>query len=194
MNKPLIILLIFFSSLKCSHVRNESNVSLSMGTWVGKKIIVSVDTINIKIKNVTASNRATLYKSNNIKLIVAINGDCGVCAYKLKVIENFTEKILSLYKDVSLLVYVNSDISDFLNFEIYNDTEIHFKYPLLYDYENRYLKENNYPSNDYYSVVLCDKNDEVLVIGDFCDNDKLRELYLEKLQKYASPLISNQSF
>jgi hypothetical protein len=70
-----------------------------------------------------------------------------------------------------------------------NDNGIKFKYPLLYDYENRYLRENKFPSNDFYYILLCDKDDKVLMIGDFTKNLDLGDLYLKQIETHASPLI-----
>ena len=88
-----------------------------------------------------------------------------------------------------MLVYVNSLTTDFYNFEILNEYEIKFKYPLLYDYNNKYLNKNEFPINESFHILLCDKDDKILLIGDFTCNDKLKDLYLNKIRAHANPLI-----
>lgn len=190
-SRIVIIAILLFSSFSCFNSNNtsEKNNNTFVKKWIGKKIIIPSDTLSIKIINSSIFDYSNFFKSDNIKLIVSINGESVTCEYKLKTVEAFADQLLSSYENISLLVYVNSMTTDFFDFKIKNDNEIKFKYPLLYDNENKYLKKNKFSSNDLYSILLCDKDDKILMIGDFTKNKALKDLYLNQIKSHASPLI-----
>ena len=188
-SRIVIIAILLFSSVSCFNITTEKSNNTFVKKWIGRKLIIPSDTLSIKIINSTIFDYSIFSKSDNIKLIVSINGEFETCVYKLKTVEAFVDQLLSSYENISLLVYVNSMTTDFYNFKIKNDNEIKFKYPLLYDNENKYLKENKFSSNDFYSILLCDKDDKILMIGDFTKNKALKDLYLNQIELHASPLI-----
>jgi len=174
-------------SFTCKNSNYKENYDL-IEKWIGKKVIIPSDSLKIKVINDKLFGHTTLFRPDKMKLIVAINGECGSCVYKLKEIENFADKILYSF-DISLLIYINSESTNFKYFETLNEAEIRFKYPLLYDLENMYLKKNNFPSNDFYHMVLCNKDNEILLIGDFSKSEELEEIYFKKIKEHAKPLI-----
>jgi len=188
-SRIVILAILLFSSVSGFNITSEKSNNTVVKKWIGKKIIIPSDTLSIKIINSTIFDYSIFFKSDNIKLIVSINGESETCVYKLKTVEAFADQLLSSYENISLLVYVNSMTTDFYNFKIKNDNEIKFKYPLLYDNENKYLKENKFSSNDFYSILLCDKDDKILMIGDFTTNKALKDLYLNQIESHASHLI-----
>ncbi len=184
MNKVIIIFAILGSIF---HSCPSSQKSTYMGEWFGKKIIIPSDTSILKLKNEDSFDN--FFHPNNLKLIISVNGECGSCIDKLKAVENFAEYVLSLYSNISLLVFVNSKTTSFNNFELMNQREIRFKYPIIYDLNNSYLKINKIPSNDFYKMLLCDENDEIIMIGDFTAKNEVKEMYLKILRIHAKPLI-----
>ena len=188
MNNMLTMMVIVSFLIVSCNINDKKNSLTNIDKWVGKEITIPSDSLNIKIKNVATLN-TDIFKPDNIKFIVSINGECGTCIYKLKAVETFANEVFSLYSNISLLVYINSKTTDFSNFEIFNNSEINFQYPLLYDYENRYLTENQIPSNEFYHILLCDSNNKILMIGDFTENTDLKELYIKQINSHANPLI-----
>jgi len=181
---PIVIAFFYINS--CSTKTHTHNTPID--EFKGKEIILPSDSSTIKIISTNTYSYSSFFEQNNVKLVVSLNGECGTCISKLNAVEAFFEEIY-LYYDISLLVYVNSKTTDFHNFEILNNSEINFKYPLLYDYENSFLKENKFLSNEFNHILLCDKNNKILMIGDFASNKNLREQYVKEIQKHADPLI-----
>lgn len=190
MNSPYVVVTaIFFFIFNSCNIKNEKINYTSVNKWIGKKIIIPSDTLSIKLKNTTTYKYSDFFNPDNIKLVVSVNGECGACINKLRAVEEFADEIFLSYDNISLLVYVNSMTTDFVNFEILNDVEINFKYPVVYDYDNKYLKENNFSSNEFYHILLCDKHDKVLMIGDFTKDETLRALYLKEIKLHGNPVI-----
>jgi hypothetical protein len=136
MNSPYVVVTaIFFSIFNSCNIKNEKINYTSVNKWIGKKIIIPSDTLSIKLKNTTTYNYSDFFNPDNIKLVVSVNGECGACINKLRAVEEFADEIFLSYDNISLLVYVNSMTTDFVNFEILNDVEINFKYPVVYDYD-----------------------------------------------------------
>jgi hypothetical protein len=77
--------------------------------------------------------------------------------------------------DVSFLFVVHS-----LDYEqLDSDVKfLEFDYPLIYDYQNRFYKLNQFPQPPYRTFLL-DKDNYVLSIGSPMANPKIWELYKE---------------
>lgn len=170
----------------CTTKKNTHNTSVD--ELKGKEIMIPSDSNTVKIVGTNTYGYSDFFGKNNVKLVVSVNGECGTCVQKLKAVEAFYEEISASY-DISLLVYVNSKTTDFYNFEMLNNREINFKYPVLYDYENRYLKENQFLTDEFHHILLCDKNNKILTIGNFTSNKNLIEQYVKEIQEHADPLI-----
>ena len=60
--------------------------------------------------------------------------------------------------------------------------EIH-NYPLILDFTNQYLKENDLTKWSRYKTFLLDKNNKVLLVGNPTYNKKLMKLYKQEINK-----------
>jgi hypothetical protein len=68
MNNLIAILVLFFSVVNSCNNKNEKNINgTSINKWIGRKIIIPSDTLNIKIKNSKTFNYSNLFKSDHIK-------------------------------------------------------------------------------------------------------------------------------
>ena len=186
MSKLVVILVMFFILFCSCSAYNEEN---KIKNWIGREMVIPLTEPDFEIRNTDFFSIVNSIDSNNLKLLVAINGECGTCIHKLKAIEDFVNIVYANYKDISLYVYISSPTTKFYNFELLNESIIKFQYPVIYDRENDFLSQNRLPSNEYYHILLCDKDNKVIMIGDFTQDENLKNKYMEEMALRANPVL-----
>ena len=171
----LFLILIFFS---CNNVTKKAENKVTQLTG---------DTIHLPQK-AEIIYKDSLYSKKLLapskpKLIIStfLWGECHSCIADLKKWEEFYEYTLN-NEEINLLFFLY--ISDLEIFKKNSYTKKIHKYPLILDYENKYLLNNNLSTDKkMYQTFLLDSNNKVILVGNPIYSEKLMELYKEEINK-----------
>jgi len=126
-------------------------------------------------KDIPINNKAKL------KISTLLWGDCHSCITDLKKWEELYQYVAKK-NEVEILFYLYTSDLEFFRRNLYNK-EIH-KYPLILDEKLKYIDENNLPfKNKVYQTFLLNSGNEVILVGNPINNDKLMKLYKQEINK-----------
>ena len=111
--------------------------------------------------------------SPGLRIVTSINGDCNACVNQLKEWKSIIEKFP--VEKVTFLFFVYAE--NYSRFELMNDSEIGFKYPVIYDYNNAYILKNKIPDDYLLNTMLIDSNGKIIVVGNPLQSKDILKLY-----------------
>jgi len=147
----------------------DSSGKKSNNNWIGKTI--AFDNIVMgAINDTTTHIESLMYKS--YKLLVYIDGNCGLCFNELNYWKNFKEKHLSDDSDVSFVFILESD--NVVQSAYYLD-EISFKDPVFYDKDGIFFKSNGLSYDKNYLTMILNLHNEIILLGSPINNPKIEK-------------------
>lgn len=157
--KNLMILLCFFSIISCHKKRNKEKVDsfkTIIDNNIGKKLIVS-DSLELyhPFPN-SINNKITL--NTELKIYSHIDASCGTCIETLKAWNNIIPELRR--EGVQVILICSSDNRFELLKYYFESKEIeNFNYPLLLDYKNNFIEENQFmlESKNFETVLMLDQ-------------------------------------
>lgn len=164
-----IVLFVFCSCVRPQRIENERIVE----DWLGKEIKLP------KLSNQFRYDEKT-------KIVTSINGNCSQCIFRLKYWMNFIKEINETCVGCEIQYYFYVTGADTAAFKAINDSMVHFKYPVIFDQNNSFYKQNKLNENNLYHTMLLDSCDRVLLIGTPIMNPKLQNLYKEEIIRINS--------
>ena len=101
------------------------------------------------------------------------------CIRKLSLWVPFIDQLEKKYR-VPVLFFVAVSDTTLLSKVL---DEIHFTHPVIIDYNDDFLKDNNLPGNSILHTMLLDSVNKVSLVGTPISNDVLQNLYVERIEK-----------
>lgn len=142
----------------------ETGVSFSFGK--NDKIDLVLDAVQVVIDGDYYS--PTDLSTNRYKIVTALNGSCTGCISEFQRVEALIGAI-GLHNHYAFLVYVYGD--NLALFDYYNENDIKYRYPLLFDNSSAFIKRNRRVlDNDINSFLLNTKN-EIILSGNILDEN-----------------------
>ena len=181
--KVLIAYLLLFSITICfcscsKEQGNQDETTEIVNQMIGDTLVLP------KISKVLHNDslyHQNITKAKGIKITTFIQGDCSLCIDDLK---NWHElfQYTKSKMGVDMLFYLySSDLEYFIN-NIYSQ-EL-YKYPLILDQNYEYSDNNSLPiDRKQYQTFLLDSNNKVVLVGNPVYNEKLKNLYIEEIEK-----------
>jgi len=172
----VIILCINYSACKNKHSKEQK-----VNQYIGKKINLPKDSIFILKKDSLKPVKTFNSSKNKIKIVTRINGQCHICVLHL---DQWKQEIMKKFKgySVQFIYYLYTD-----NFELFKKKyyyRISGAYPLLIDTTNAFIRNNQLPKMDQrFHTFLLDRNNKAILVGNPLLNTKIRELYIEEINK-----------
>lgn len=167
-----IFLCILFS---CDSYQRE--IKKIINEWSGKEIVFSDLDMKIMGRDTCVLN-AVNYKYKILTYIDTIG--CTACRLKLFDWNVFLKELKPFSQKVCFLFVIHSN--DYDEFEIIQRKN-RFFYPVYYDYNGKLKEMNKFPDNPNFQTFLLDKDNKVVVIGNPITNDKVRQIYMNVIQK-----------
>jgi hypothetical protein len=184
--KIILISLLPIFCVNSSCIRNNKNNTKNqfkenVKAYIGKKIILPEDSlILLKDDNILPIEESNL-RSNEMKIVTSINGNCHICVYNLdKWKQELIKKLNS--KKLHFIFYLHTDDYDLFKKSLYY--KISGDYPLLIDTTNAFVSDNDLPKMDKrFHTFLINKNNEIILVGNPLQNIKIKNLYFEEINK-----------
>lgn len=122
----------------------------------------------------------TRLEDADIQISTYIDGHCGSC---LKTLANWSPLIslANKYPDFQILFYVYTYSRD--EFIQYYYPEVIHEYPVIFDAEKLYLKQNELSEYEDYHTFLLNNENEVTLVGNPTRSGKLMDLYEKEIIK-----------
>lgn len=147
--RTLIVVFIVIGIIACTDSRTKQ-IRIFLKDKKGQ-LISFPDSFNVKVLEKDSTypflTSKKFVNAPSIRISTSINGDCHACVNQLKewksIINKFDEK------KVKFLFFIYAE--NYARFELINDSEIDFKYPVIYDYNNDYAIKNKIP-DDYWII------------------------------------------
>jgi hypothetical protein len=120
-------------------------------------------------------------KESKLKITTLLWGDCKSCVVDL---EGWDElfQLAQAKQDIEIFFYLYTSDFSFFKKSTY-ENKLH-KYPLILDENLNYIDENELPfKNKVYQTFLLNSNNEVILVGNPINNEKLMKLYKEEINK-----------
>ncbi len=108
-----------------------------------------------------------------LRIVTSINGDCHACVNQLKEWKSIINKFPKDKVTFLFFIYAES----YARFELTNDDEINFNYPVVYDYKNDYILQNKIPDDYLLNTMLIDSVGKILVVGNPLKSKEILKLY-----------------
>lgn len=173
--KTYIIIIIVIGIVACADSRTKQ-----IRTFLKDKkgrLFFTPDSFNVKVleKDSTYSILASkkFVNASSFRITTSINGDCYACVNELKEWELLIDKFDE--NKVKFLFFIYAD--SFARFELLNDSEINFKYPVIFDYKNDYAIKNEIPDDYLLNTMLIDSIGKIIVVGNPLKSKEIMELY-----------------
>lgn len=171
--KKYILLLLFQTLIFCKGPMVSEN-SRTVHEWMGEEIFfpdkVSGDPRDKPI-------------NDNLKIVTRINGNCYPCLSQLKYWTKLIDEITSKFS-VSFYIFIVAN--DYEIFNLINEKEMHFDYPVVYDHNDEFSKINRLPQNDIFHTMLLTRDNKIILIGNPIHNNVLKDLYIKEILKHQS--------
>ena len=177
----LLFLAIILISCKKS-TRNSDSLKETVKTTLGTKLVLSE---NIYLYKPFKSYKLDSIKIKNadFKIYSLINASCGDCINKINNWEIFSKE-LNNYEIPIILIFRSNDNFELLKNMLDMNKVNPFPYPFLFDYKNELIKSNRFmEESDSFMTILTDNNNSILLMGDPLNSEKIKTLYLNKIQK-----------
>ncbi|MGV8096506.1 MAG: hypothetical protein AB2L24_32010 [Mangrovibacterium sp.] len=177
--KILIVVFAMIEVLACTDSRTKQ-ITTFLKDKKGK-LICFPDFFNVKnlkqdsTYSFLASKKFINYPS--LRVVTSINGDCHACINQLK---EWTSIIDEFPKEkVKFLFFINAE--NYASFELMNDSEIGFIYPVIYDYNNGYILKNEIPDDNLLNTMLIDSVGKIIIVGNPLQSKELLKLYKDAI-------------
>ena len=108
-----------------------------------------------------------------LRIVTSINGDCHACVNQLKEWKSIINKFSK--RKVRFLFFVYAE--NYSRFELMNEREINFEYPVVYDYSNAYTLKNEIPDNYLLNTMLIDSLGKIILVGNLLKSKEILKLY-----------------
>lgn len=174
------ILIFLLLGMGCHH--SEPKLSGEVKQWYGKLLFIPDK--NLKFVNYTSDQLAD-YKKNKIKIVCSINGGCYTCVSELKLWQSFITDAKKMAPKLEFDFYIAAD--SYKNFEELNKQEIHFNYPMIYDYDNQFQIHNRIVEDHKMFKSFMIENNKVILVGNPAISKSIRDLYLQKIAALDLP-------
>lgn len=159
----LYIFIVFYGFVGCNN-SEKIKIKDRLSIYMGREIILPI----VKDSN-----------SGKIKIVTAINGDCGVCVDDLKKWKNFKEQT-----PMSMEYYIYVYTEDSANLAYMESLIQDLDFPIVHDKEKSYLSQNNLMDEPkLFQTFLLDQSNKVVVVGNPIYNIKLDQLYRREIQR-----------
>lgn len=167
----------FFFFFSCSD-RKKDNISLLVDKWMRREIVFPEDLI-FTIQGIDTVD-CTLHR--NYKIITYVDSaGCTSCKLSLSEWGDLIEYFDSMSIDsVQFLFFFSPKKSIELRYALRTNK---FKYPVCIDYSDSFNKINQLPNDRMFHAFLLDEANKVMGIGNPVGNPKIKELYLDMIQR-----------
>jgi len=174
--KHIAFLLIFAQIITHSCLSEHNETKNILKNFIGKQSKIPVTVVP---QNFGYNQSSNDYLNSNLKLIVYLDSSsCTEC--RIRGLLNWHHFIDSIKNEKLKMVFVfNSDNIVYIKkiLAIYE-----FKLPYFIDFENEFKKNNFLPEDPFYHTFLVN-HDSVLIAGNPLFNPKLKELYIDQIDK-----------
>ena len=181
MNSIIKIITIFFlivSVPSCNQAKKETEKKVSQ--WVGDTLALP-EISEVLYKDSLYRENLPLNKGSKLKITTLLWGDCKSCVVDLDGWDELFQLVQSK-QDIEILFYLYTSDFDFFKKSTY-ENKLH-KYPLILDENLNYIDKNDLPfKNKVYQTFLLNSNNEVILVGNPINNEKLMKLYKEEINK-----------
>lgn len=172
----LCIILISKSSFERS---NHSQTKRNYTDYMGKRILLP-DSLDLVFYNI--NSHFDYYGTNSLRIVSYMNGDCGDCIKRLAEWEKLFKEYNYL-KKVNLLLFIFARDYTYIE-SVIDDSKLNL--PVIFDYENQYIKINSLPVDFQFRTFLLNEFDNILCIGNPTYSEELRKVYQDKILSYSS--------
>lgn len=156
-------------------------IKKAMKELIGKQIQlpqrITLKQLTVDSGTITLSHPDIFVHDSIFRICTYIYGNCHACVSILKNWEKVMDKLPQ--ENVKYLFFVYAEI--FPSFEINNEKSIKFRYPVIYDHDCMYLKNNNITDDKLLNTVLINKDNEVVLVGNPTMSDNILNLYRSEL-------------
>lgn len=150
--------------------------------WYGKQIILPDSLTKLK-ESVLYPVETNTLKTNNLKILTIVSGECSSCIETLSKWELFIDSINTFSKVQLIVIVETTDISHFLsNYLSFIPDNIQ----LYFDVSLNLLLNNKLPNDWTLRTFLLDKSNSILLIGNPIYNRQIYNLYLNRIKEYES--------
>lgn len=174
-----LFLLSFYSCRYFELKERKSEIEKSITEWYQKRInlpdSIFLDNNGVKIKILTKD-----HLNNGIKVLSVLNNECLNCTIsQLKFWAEFYSNYKNSHNFQLILVY--SGFNEYFYDNLLLETDV--RLPILLDESDFLIRNNSLFKNQLYRTVLLDKENKIILIGDFQRNKNLENIYKEEIQK-----------
>lgn len=163
------------NALACTDSRTKQ-----ISTFLKEKkgeLICLPDSFNVKTLDMDTtysfSNAKKFVQCSKLRVVTSINGDCHTCVNQLKQWELIINKWPK--EKVRFLFFIYAE--NYARFELMNNGEINFKYPVVYDYKNYFAVKNKIPDDYLLNTMLIDSTGKVIIVGNPLKSKDILVLY-----------------
>jgi len=169
------VLLIFDS---CNQKSKETKQRVDQ--YLGKSIHLPKDS-EVLFKDSLYHNFKLMKDTSALKITTLLWGDCHSC---IKDLEKWEELYQIAKNEKNLKIYFYLFASDIKTFRKNLYTKKIYKYPLILDTGYVYMDRNDLAmEHKNFQTFLLDEKNKVVLIGNPTSNKKLRELYMNEINK-----------
>lgn len=156
---------------------NERKLKRFIQEWQGRKIVIPGDS---KIKVQGRDTDMLQINNSRFKILNYIDtSGCTACQMKLYEWTKLQKETDSLNLKVTYLFIVCTNKYEEL--ETLQNMN-HCLIPFIYDDQRKITKLNNFPSIPGLQTFLLDSMNQVLLIGNPIENEKIKALYIKRIQ------------
>lgn len=174
--KIKIYCVLLVASLMFSCKGNKRKIERDVAKWIGREMVLPE---NVKMQiGVKDTFCADLFHMKYKVLMYVNSTGCSDCTLNISKWREFSE-ILCKNKNVGFLIYVYSD--DYIGLE-HKLVSNNFRFPVLFDVEDRLNKINSLSKDKNFQTFLLDSNNRVILVGNPMNNKNIFDLYLREIE------------
>lgn len=134
----------------------------------------------------TSQNWMGQIEQASYKVVTFVDGGCSVCIPELKHWNTFINEVQEITDQVAFHVYVYAGNENDFQEDVIN--KVGYEYPWIHDEASSYLKETNIHDKLYYTALLNEKDEVVLIGNPFTPfvNEPLRDLYKKAITELST--------
>jgi len=170
--------------ISCKNFRNTEEFKAleeTVSSYIGKKLLLPDTLIVYKPFTNYYADSAEMFNSE-FKIYTLINGSCGTCIDNI-ILWNDLVYELQPYHVPVIVIFESDDNFELLKYFCEENKISNFLYPFFLDINRNYLKFNKFMQQTSFDLktVLTDKDDNILLIGNPINNNKVQELILNAI-------------
>ena len=179
MNRLFLILFVFvmFCACKTNNRDKVEEYKSFVAKYMDQYIYLPDTILPIRVATNGNTNYLALKNANKFKIITSIDGSCHVC---LEQLEEWNGIVQECDSTVIFLCFLNA--FDNMTMEMLLEKKS-YNFPLIFDYEHSFLKENNISIHQEIKTFLLDNNNKVLLVGSPIENPKMWDLYKKRMKQ-----------